>query len=48
DKANHIAALHFPQIFYFISFTFFFATPVVFKLQHVKRITVSIISQRIT
>lgn len=27
DRANHVAGLHFPQLFYFSSFLSFFASP---------------------
>ncbi|RHZ86417.1 hypothetical protein Glove_51g59 [Diversispora epigaea] len=37
DKSNHIAALHFPQIFYFISFTTIFSAPIIIRYKYFKK-----------
>ncbi|CAG8566513.1 10253_t:CDS:2 [Ambispora gerdemannii] len=34
DKSNHIARMHFPQIFYFVCFTFGFGSPLVFRFSN--------------
>jgi alpha-1,2-glucosyltransferase len=35
DKSNHVAGLHFPQLFYFTSFLSFFASPWIINVNSV-------------
>ncbi|RIA92946.1 Glycosyltransferase Family 59 protein [Glomus cerebriforme] len=46
DKSNHIAVLHIPQIFYFISFTAIFSAPIILKNEHVERLLNGILKPR--
>jgi alpha-1,2-glucosyltransferase len=38
DKSNHVAGLHFPQLFYYTSFFSLFSAPLVLTLQNGKRL----------
>lgn len=38
DHSAHVAGLHFPQLFYFISFLTFFALPLMIDTQMMKRV----------
>lgn len=38
DKSNHVAGLHFPQLFYYTSFLSFFSAPMVLTMQNGKRL----------
>ncbi|POG62087.1 uncharacterized protein OCT59_004086 [Rhizophagus irregularis] len=47
DKSNHVAVLHIPQIFYFISFTTIFSVPIILKVEHVERLFNGILNLRL-
>ncbi|RUS21152.1 alpha-2-glucosyltransferase Alg10 [Endogone sp. FLAS-F59071] len=40
DRANHVAGLHFPQLFYFTAFTAFFAVPALLSGDVLRRVVV--------
>ncbi|GBB95704.1 hypothetical protein RclHR1_00260009 [Rhizophagus clarus] len=46
DKSNHVAVLHIPQIFYFISFTTIFSIPITLKVEHFERLLNGILKPR--